>query len=99
VRRRQRIGGLGIQLRKALLKASAVSDPHEWNRAPRFEDFQIATFKDAPAQVNLSSNPIAGEYRTRIREAARKGPNFAGHFTVASWGWGAIARLSQSWML
>jgi len=75
---------------KALLNAGAVSDSHEWSRAPRFEDFPIAsTFKGAPAPVNLSSNPIASEYRTRIREAERKGPNFAGHFAVASWGCGS----------
>ncbi len=29
------------------------------------------------------------EFRTRIREAAAEGPNFAGHYTVAEWGCGA----------
>ena len=27
-------------------------------------------------------------YRTMIRQAAKKGPNFAGHYTVAEWGCG-----------
>ena len=31
----------------------------------------------------------ARRFRTMIREAAAKGPNFAGHFTVAEWGCGA----------
>jgi ankyrin repeat protein len=75
---------------EALLKAGSVRDPHEWSRAPQFEDFPLARiYKGAPARVDLSSNPITREYRTRIREGTRKGTNFAGHFTVVSWGCGS----------
>jgi ankyrin repeat protein len=75
---------------EALLKAGSVRDPHEWSRAPRFEDFPVARiYKGAPARVDLSSNPLARAYRTRIREGARKGPNFAGHYTVVTWGCGS----------
>src|SRR5208282_3369622 len=28
-------------------------------------------------------------FRTRIREGASKGPNFAGHYTIAEWGCGS----------
>lgn len=28
-------------------------------------------------------------FRTKVREAARKGPNFAGHYTIATWGCGS----------
>jgi len=80
---------------KALINAGAVSDSHERSRAPRFEDFPVArTYKDAPAPMDLSSNPIASEYRTRIREAARKGPNFAGHLTVVSWSCGSNCEIT-----
>ena len=73
-----------------LAKAGSVGDPHEWSRPPRFEDFPVARiYNGAPARVDLSSNPIASEYRARLREGARKGPNFAGHYTVVAWGCGS----------
>lgn len=48
----------------------------------------------APASFHgVPSSPVlrtAGQrlFRTRIRKAAREGPNFAGHYTVADWGCG-----------
>jgi ankyrin repeat protein len=73
-----------------LVKAGSVRDPHEWSRPPQFEDFPVArVYNGATARVDLSSNPIAREYRTRFREGTRKGPNFAGHYTVVTWGCGS----------
>jgi len=52
-------------------------------------------FGDYPATVTHGSNAApkfstAGQrtFRTRIRDAAEQGPNFAGHYTVAEWGCG-----------
>ena len=71
-------------------RAGGVIGPAEWKRAPRFEDFRVATiYKGAPAPVDLRSNPYAATFRTRLREGARKGPNFAGHYTVVAWGCGS----------
>jgi hypothetical protein len=59
--------------------------------APRFEDFPVPAaerFKGMPAAVRLTS-PEARRYRTMIRAGARKGPNFAGHYTIVEWGCGA----------
>jgi len=42
-----------------------------------------------PATVDLASHPLAPRFRTRLREAVEKGPNFAGRFTIASWGCGS----------
>ena len=53
-----------------------------------FGDFPAPrTFHGVPATPTLRT---AGQrlFRTRIREAARKGPNFAGHYTIAEWGCG-----------
>lgn len=47
-----------------------------------------APFKGKPAAVNLASHKDARMFRTRLREAAPKGPNFAGHMTVVTWGCG-----------
>jgi hypothetical protein len=55
------------------------------------------TFQQYPAPAKFSGKPAPPairtaedrSFRTRIREAAAQGPNFAGHYTVAEWGCGA----------
>jgi len=47
-----------------------------------------AAYKGKPAAVNFASHKDARAFRTRLREAAPKGPNFAGHMTVTLWGCG-----------
>ena len=47
-----------------------------------------APFKGKPAAANLASHKDARMFRTRLREAAPGGPNFAGHMTVVTWGCG-----------
>jgi len=57
----------------------------------RFADFPVSAaehFKGRPAAVKLTSAE-ARRYRTMIREGAREGPNFAGHYTIVQWGCGA----------
>lgn len=49
---------------------------------------EIEVFTGKPAEVDFSSNPEAYLFRTTIREQAAKGPDFAGHFTIAAWGCG-----------
>lgn len=41
-------------------------------------------YKGKPAGVNLASHKDARTFRTRLREAAAQGPNFAGYMTVAT---------------
>lgn len=54
---------------------------------PRFDDYPIReTFTGKTAPLVLSR--AARAYRTRLREAAREKPNFAGHFIVTTWGCG-----------
>ncbi len=56
---------------------------------PSFEQFAVTeTFSGKPAAPILKTR---GQrmFRARIREAAAKGPNFAGHYTIAEWGCGA----------
>ena len=60
---------------------------------PRFEQFKPYELVAAGAVApDLASDPRANEYRTRLREAAAKGPTFAGHLAVASWGCGEGCR-------
>jgi hypothetical protein len=57
-------------------------------QAPKFEDYRVAeTFSGKPAPPKIV-RPADREFRTRIREDAAKGPNFAGHYTIATWGCG-----------
>ncbi len=55
---------------------------------PRFEAFSTPVISLKPARVDLESHPLAKRYRTRLREGAAEGPNFAGHFTIVGWGCG-----------
>ena len=82
--------GCHLDIVEALTKAGAVIGSEEWRRAPRFDDFPISRiYKGVPAPVDLGSDPTARSYRTRLRQEARKGANFAGHYTVVSWGCGS----------
>ncbi|HKO96564.1 MAG TPA: hypothetical protein VJU86_06220 [Pyrinomonadaceae bacterium] len=59
---------------------------------PRFEDFKVSeVFKGKPASVKLSSRR-ARQFRTMLKTNVEKGVNFAGHYTVATWGCGSDCR-------
>ncbi|HEY2014793.1 MAG TPA: hypothetical protein VGH38_14895 [Bryobacteraceae bacterium] len=56
---------------------------------PVFDQFHVdPVFKGRPAPPMLQT-PDQRMFRTMIRESAAKGPNFAGHYTIAEWGCGA----------
>ena len=65
-----------------------------WTEAaetPRFSDLPTSAaerFSGKPAPVRLTT-PQARRYRSMIRDGAREGPNFAGHYTIVQWGCGA----------
>jgi hypothetical protein len=59
--------------------------------APPFGDYPVADTslgRQRPAAVDISSAPYGRMYRTKLREGAAAGPNFAGHYTVVLWGCG-----------
>jgi hypothetical protein len=54
---------------------------------PRFEDFsEVAPFSGAPTPADLKSSSEARRFRTQLREGVAGGPNFAGAFTLVTWG-------------
>ncbi|MBI2688239.1 MAG: hypothetical protein HYX27_18195 [Acidobacteria bacterium] len=58
-------------------------------KVPQFADYPASqAFKGKPAAAKIERAPDR-MFRTRIREAAAAGPNFAGKFTIAQWGCGA----------
>lgn len=82
--------GCHLEIVEALVQSGAAPGSGEWRRAPRFDDFPATRmYEGVPAPVDLRSNPTAPSYRTRLRQGSRKGPNFAGRYTVVSWGCGS----------
>jgi hypothetical protein len=72
-----------------LLTGSSVAQKKPF---PHFEDYRVsATFKGKPAPAKIESHR-ARLYQTRIREGAKEGPNFAGHYTIVTWGCGVACR-------
>jgi hypothetical protein len=57
--------------------------------APKFEDYPAAgPFHGPAAPPDLSGKKVR-MFRSVLRDQAARGPNFAGHYTVAQWGCGA----------
>ena len=55
----------------------------------RFQEYPITTtFRGPAAPARIDSARYGRMFRTRLREGARRGPNFAGEFTVVTWGCG-----------
>jgi hypothetical protein len=78
-----------------LVAVGLSCDANAQNRnLPRFEDHRVTrTFSGKPASVNLRSNPKARLFRTMLKLSAEKGPNFAEHYTVGTWGCGSDCRM------
>ena len=56
---------------------------------PQFEDHPVTQeFHGKPVPVDLSSHPNARTFRTRLKEGAKKGANFDGHYALVFWGCG-----------
>jgi len=70
----------------AIASLLCVSVAHA-QKLPRFTDYPVSeSFTGKTAPLVLSRE--ARTYRTRLNEAARQKPNFAGHLIVTTWGCG-----------
>lgn len=55
----------------------------------KFEDYPSRHFiQESQAPLDLDSHYRGWQFKTRIRDAYAKGPDFAGHYTVVMWGCG-----------
>ena len=60
---------------------------------PQFKDFPVSeTYHGTPAPVDLNSSPIGHTFRTVLTAGAKTGPNFAGHYTIVTWGCGSTCQ-------
>ena len=65
------------------------------DKIPRFEDYPATNqFSKIAKSVNLKSHPEGCRFRTVLREAFKKGPNFARHLIVVSHGCGTECQLN-----
>lgn len=61
-----------------------------FSQTPRFKDYVVyERYTGRQVAPKLKPGTDAWYFRTRIREAARQKPNFAGHYILARWGCGA----------
>jgi len=59
-------------------------------RKPRFRDYPVEEiFRGVPARVKFRIRWDDRSYGSDLREGAANGPNFAGHFTIVTWGCGS----------
>jgi hypothetical protein len=57
-------------------------------KTPSFAAYKVKVGSKVSKQPNLATNKNARMYRTNLRNAAKDGVNFAGHFVLATWGCG-----------
>lgn len=55
---------------------------------PTFTQYAAKVEKAKNVKVNLKSHKNANSYRTNLRNAAKEGVNFAGHYILTTWGCG-----------
>jgi hypothetical protein len=83
-------GGARWDSQTAVRAATAVQK----TALPGFADYpSTEVFTGRAAPVLLDSARYGRTYRTRLRDGARKGPNFAGAFTVVVWGCGSSCQV------
>jgi len=65
------------------------SGPHQVPSVPAFANYPVDSVYHGPlAPLDPASSHKARQFRTVLRRGAQKGPNFAGHLTVVTWGCG-----------
>ena len=66
----------------------AFSQTGSAQSTPTFTQYAAKVDKIRNAKVNLKSHKNANLFRTNLRNAAKEGVNFAGHYILATWGCG-----------
>jgi hypothetical protein len=78
-----------ITLASAMLLGVLPSQNKAPAKMPQFSDYPVnSIFHGVPAAPKLLT-PGQRMFRTMIRQGAKKGANFAGHYAIAEWGCGA----------
>jgi hypothetical protein len=85
-----------IAVAAALALAGCIDRPRpliDSGPLPRFEDHAVArSWAGEPAAPDMSSHPDASRFGAALWQGARRGPNFAGHYTIVSRSCGRLCR-------
>lgn len=58
------------------------------SHAPAFTDYAVPVYQGKLTAPDVRTHPRSRLFRTMIRQGAKAGPNFAGHYTLVFWGCG-----------
>jgi len=61
----------------------------KYNPKTSFKDYQVAMYEGKLANPDFSTDPDAKRFITRIKNECAKGINFAGQYTLVTWGCGS----------
>ena len=61
----------------------------KYNPTTRFEDYSAGIYNGELKAPDFSSNPNSKRFITRIKKGCEDGINFAGHYTLITWGCGS----------
>lgn len=79
---------MGVVLVCVVMVQAQATKPSTGTTRPHFEDYPVSeTWGGTAASVQFKS-PSERLFRTQIKEAAKKPPDFAGHYRFAMWGCG-----------
>lgn len=74
----------------AVLLAASTSQLALGQKAPAFKSYPVIEYyRGLQTAPKIKSTADAWTYRTRIRRIARLKPNFAGHYSIGTWGCGS----------
>jgi len=77
-----------ISLTCVLIAQSCFAQTAVSGTEPKFSDYPVRVSSHAGSASPKLTTPGQRKFRTMIRDGAARGPNFAGHFTIAEWGCG-----------
>ncbi|BBE50462.1 hypothetical protein OYT1_ch0899 [Ferriphaselus amnicola] len=77
------------QANEAYFDASTIRAADLPKNPPTFSDYSVPVFVGELAEPDVKSHPRSRLFRSKIREGAKRGPNFAGHYTIVGWGCGS----------
>jgi hypothetical protein len=79
----------GMTAKSKSQQETVTKGPSPSSAPLHFRDYRVREiYRGKHAAVDFSSNPRAKTWSAMLIDAAKKGSNFAGHYTVAVWGCG-----------
>lgn len=85
--------GLAFVLLAAGCRGGSEAAPRATGSPPTFADYPVESqWRGNPAPPDLATSPDAARFGPALWQGARRGPNFAGHYTIVSRRCGRLCR-------